>query len=239
MTQDRDADLVALLDGTLPSADAQALREELSADPTLRAHMDALDVDLSGLRAQADGVLASAPPMPAAMGSRTTAAARRPVATLAMAASVALALVLGGVLVGTRLGKAEDWRDYAAAYHLLYQPETLAAPVQGDGGVAYVSEALGHDLSALAELEDLDFRRAQVLGWEGQPLVQFAYLDASGRPVAVCIMVAGDGAQAALTQQRHGLSTTSVSAGALQLLVIGPDADADTQALGARVAAQL
>lgn len=235
MTQDRDADLVALLDGALPSADAEALRTDIAADPALRARWEALDVDLAGLRTQADTLLASAPPVPAA----ATVAPRGSVATLAMAASVALALVLGGVLVGTRLGGAEDWRDYAAAYHLLYQPETLAAPVVGDGGVAHVSEVLGHDLSALTEVEGLNFRRAQVLGWEGETLVQFAYLDASGRPVAVCVMATNDGAQAALTQERHGLSTTTIPAGALQVLVIGPDAETDTEALGARVAAQL
>ncbi|MEJ6391550.1 anti-sigma factor family protein [Gymnodinialimonas ulvae] len=234
MTQDRDADLVALLDGVLPDAEADALRAEMAADPALQARLAVLDVDLSGLRGSADALLASAPPVPADI-----AAPRGSVATLAMAASVALALVLGGVLVGTRLGGAEDWRDYAAAYHLLYQPETLAAPVQGDGGVAYVSEALGHDLSALTEIEGLDFRRAQVLGWEGETLVQFAYLDASGRPVAVCVMATNDGAQAVLTQERHGLSTTTIPSGALQVLVIGPDAETDTEALGARVAAQL
>ncbi|MEX3016519.1 hypothetical protein [Gymnodinialimonas hymeniacidonis] len=235
MTEDRDARLIALLDGALPEAEAQALRAEIADDPSLQARLKALDVDFSGLGVEAAGVLASAPKMPA------IAAPRGSLAGLAMAASVALALVLGGVLIGSRLGGGEDWRDFAAAYHLLYQPETLAAPLQGDGGVAHVSEALGQDLSALADVEGLDFRRAQILGWEDQALIQFAYLDANGRPVAVCIMENTDDilGVSISTAQRHGLATTTITDRYVRVLVIGPDADTDTEALSRAVATRL
>ncbi len=235
MLEDLDARLVALVDGALPEAEAQALRAEIAADPDLQARLDALDVNLSSLSDQADALLADAPPM------SEGAAPRGSLAGLAMAASVALALVLGGALIGSRLGGGEDWRDFAAAYHLLYQPETLAAPMQGDGGVAQVSEALGQDLSALADVEGLDFRRAQILGWQDQTLIQFAYLDANGRPVAVCIMENTDDivGVSTSTAHRHGLATTTLMDRYVRVLVIGPDADTDTQALGQSVAAQL
>ena len=41
------------------------------------------------------------------------------------------------------------------------------------------------------------------------------------------------------TEERHGLSTTAIPADALQALVIGPDAGADSKELGLGVAAKL
>lgn len=235
MIEDRDGRLVALLDGALPEAEAATLRAEIAADPALQARLNALDVDLSDLGAEADLAMSDAPPMP------TTGAARGSLVGLAIAASLALALVLGGVLIGARSDGSEDWRDFAAAYHLLYRPDTLAAPMQGDGGVAMVSEALGRDLSELAELEGLDFRRAQILGWQGETLIQFAYLDASGQPVAVCVMEIDEepvGVTLA-SEGRHGLATTTIAGTDLQVLVIGPNAEADTEGLARRIATEL
>jgi anti-sigma factor RsiW len=235
MLDNHDARLIALLDGALSDAEATVLRAEIAGDPALQARLAELDVDFSDLPAQADDLLAAAPPMPNAQAGRGS------LVQLAAAACVALALVLGGVLLGSRAGGSEDWRDFAAAYHLLYQPETLAAPIQGDGGVALVSEALGRDLSALVEVEGLDFRRAQILGWQDETLIQFAYVDATGRPVAVCVMALDGGSAGAglASEERHGLATTSFYTDALQILVIAPDGEMDTDALSQRLAARL
>jgi anti-sigma factor RsiW len=228
-----DARLVAYLDGALGDAEARALEADLAADPALAARLAALDVDLTGLRDEMAGLLARAPAMPAAPAAAPSA----PLLQMAAAAAIACALVLGGLLAGLRLGAPdEDWRDYAAAYHLLYRPETLAAPFEGDGGIGAVSQVLGRDLSALATLDGLDFRRAQVLGWEDAPLVQLAYLDAEGRPFAVCLMPGGESPPDMGSVDRHGLATTTLAAAGLQILVIGPDGAADTDAIGAEIA---
>lgn len=228
----RDARLVAYLDGALSADDARALKAEVAGDPALAARLEALDVDLSGLRTGMDSLLQDAPAMPVARSGSLV--------QMAAAAVVALALVLGGVLIGSRSGQqAEDWREFAAAYHLLYRPETLAAPVAGDGGVAVVSDALGRDVSALAEIEGLAFRRAQILGWDDQTLVQFAYLDAQGRPVAVCVMEADTVAQGFEDADRHGLSTVTFQNGDLQVLVIGAEGMESVEGLAQLVAARL
>lgn len=231
---DLDAKLVALLDGALPASEARDLRARIDADPALQARLNALDVDMSGMHAAWDGMLAEAP---------KTAARAAPTGTLprlAAAACVALALVLGGVLIGTRSdGSNADWRDFAAAYHLLYRPETLAAPMMGDGGVAVVSEAIGRDLSGLARIEGLDFRRAQVLGWGDATLVQFAYLDGSGRPIAVCVMdMATTEAQSGIVA-RHGLPTASFIEGSFEILVIGAEGTEGIVTLREAVASRL
>lgn len=225
--QTDDARLVAYLDGHLSEAEARAVAD----DPALAARLSAMDVDLGGMPRAMDGLLAQAPSFEA---PRSGSAVR-----LAAAAVVALALFLGGVLIGARGGQAEDWRDFAAAYHLLYRSETLAAPVVGDGGVALVSEALGRDVSGLAAVDGLDFRRAQILGWEDQAVVQFAYLDPQGRPVAVCFMVMDAGADGFEAANRHGLSTVTFQDGALQVLVIGAQGMGGVDVLARAVAARL
>ena len=219
-----DAQLVAFVDGVLPSAEAAEMRARLAKDPDLAARLAALDVDLSHLSKGWDTVLAQAPAAPVVGSGSLT--------RLAIAASVALALVLGGVLLGAaRNGDGDgagfnDWRDFAAAYHLLYRTETLAnATSDGDGGVGLVSEVLGRDLTTLTQVSDLEFHRAQVLGWNDRPLVQFAYLDPVGRPVAICLMlfdVAPSGNNLSEVT-RHGLNTASFNADGMQVLVIGAE----------------
>lgn len=229
-----DARLVAFLDGALPEDQARALRAEIAEDPALQARLSALDVDLSGLRPDMDALVPDAP-LPAVL-------ARGSAVQLAAAAVVALALLLGGVLIGVRAtDRPGDWRDFAAAYHLLYRTETLASgEIAGDGGVARVSDLLGRDLSSLAQIDGLDFRRAQILGWEDQPLVQFAYLDAQGRPVAVCLMATGDANTATGFEQaeRHRLSTVTFADDGLQVLVIGAEGMGGIEALAEGIAAQ-
>lgn len=233
-TDTSDARLVALLDGALADDVAQALRAEIAGDRVRAARLAALDVDLGGLKAEWDGVLAQAPPIYVP----TYVAGSGSLWRVAAAAVIAGALILGGMLIGMRSGEqADDWRDFAAAYHLLYRTETLAGPMEGDGGVALVSDALGIDLSALAQIDGLDFRRAQILGWEDQTLIQFAYLDAQGRPVALCVMAA-NGVETAQVD-RHGLPTVSFQNDTLQVLVIGAYGMQNVDAVAAVAAARL
>lgn len=230
-----DARLVAYLDGQLSAEQTRALEADLASDAALSDRLAALDVDLGGLSTSMTGLLAEAPAMPQIASAR-----RVPFVQLALAASVALALLLGGVAIGARSGGAGgDWRDFAAAYHLLYRPETLAEPIMGDGGVTVVSDALGRDLSAFADIEGLDFRRAQVLGWDTQALVQFAYLDAQGRPIAVCFILNDAVARGFEDVDRHGLPTVSFQQGPFEVMVIGADGVDNVDQLAQAVAARL
>jgi len=51
------------------------------------------------------------------------------------------------------------------------------------------------DSDALADVDNLTLRRAQVLGFEGQPLIQLVYTDPSGKPFALCIMSDAEGGE--------------------------------------------
>ena len=214
-TQD-DALLVAYLDGNLPEEEKLLLEARLSDDPELRARLEAMDVDLGPLRSEFDQVLEMAPPFASPPQPSLN------VVRYAAAACLALALLFGGWMLGTK-GAADDWRDFAAAYHLLYRSETLASARSGDGGIANVSTALGRDLSALSDVAGLDFRRAQVLGWKDKPLIQLAYLDADGRPFAICVIEATGASTSVESELRHGLPTASFANGPYQIMVIGAE----------------
>lgn len=221
---DDDARLVAYLDGVLPEAGRRTLERDLETDADLKARLDAMQVDLARVRAELDAVLDEAPQ------AGLTEKPGLGIVGYAAAACFALALLFGGWSLG-RQGPSEDWRDFAAAYHLLYRTETLAGERVGDGGIGVVSSALGRDLSPLTEVQGLDFRRAQVLGWQDQPLVQLAYLDAQGRPFAICVIEASESSPLMETAERHGLPTASFHTGVFQVMVIGAAGIPDVSAL--------
>lgn len=46
------------------------------------------------------------------------------------------------------------------------------------------------DLERLSRIQGLTLRRAQVLGYRGQPVIQIAFTDTKGAPFAFCILQA-------------------------------------------------
>ncbi|RMF37418.1 MAG: hypothetical protein D6754_09570 [Alphaproteobacteria bacterium] len=188
-----DAELTGFLDGELSAADRERIAARLGSDPELARRLEALKIDKAAV-ANAFALLSvrDAPkPAPA------PAPRRRSARMVAMAASLALA-VLAGVLVGRTLRpgpEALDWRELAAAYHALYVTDTLARvrtdPEQVERALARAEAALGRPIPRrLTRLPGLDFKRVQLLGHDGAAVIQIAYLDAAGSPVALCLHAA-------------------------------------------------
>ena len=115
-----------------------------------------------------------------------------------------------------------------ANYQVLYGKATLAtaAPNAAEAAdqVARISDALGLDLTALPEPEGLTFKRAQLLEFNGRPLVQIAYVDGEGTPIALCILSsdkpASDSVDLAALQ---GLGSASWNSDGFGFLLIGGD----------------
>ncbi|WP_179379396.1 anti-sigma factor [Jannaschia marina] len=193
-----DEELTAVLDGEAGAALARDVEAAVASDPMLAARMERLAGLTEGLPGAMDHLLSAAPAMPDLPPEQ----AMRPVIGRAQGAAVAVAAVigigLGSLLPATIARDAAEpgWMDDVASYQALYVPETLAmaapAPDVAEAQLAGLGTRLGRDLSGALAETDLAFRRGQMLGYEGRPLIQLAYVGPAGTPVALCIVAQPD-----------------------------------------------
>ncbi|MEO0991698.1 MAG: zf-HC2 domain-containing protein [Pseudomonadota bacterium] len=190
MTTVSDEMLTAYLDGELSDLEQSKIEMALDGDPALRARLDALEIPDDLLKSAFDNALSAAPAVPEFEIQRNTRGMKAP---LGIAAALALGLVVGGFLAtdsGDETGS--DWKLAVANYQALYVHETLAATdLDADAAeqtLERLSAQVGRDLSELGIVDGLDFRRAQLLGFEDAPLVQAAYLSDDQLPFAICVM---------------------------------------------------
>ena len=220
-----DADLVAYLDGRLDDEERSRLKAAAAEDPHLAERLDALATDTGALRDGFDDLLGQAPDLsvPQALARRATYPGWTP-----FAAAAVFVIGLGiGWMMGTEQ-EPDGWHQAVADYQVLYTTETLAAsPLGSDAraaGLANASRRVGLELTEdLLAVEGMVFQRAQVLSYEGSPLIQVAYLTDDGMPVAFCIMRQG-GSQGSLPEGRTlaGLAASTWQAGEHAFILIGP-----------------
>jgi anti-sigma factor RsiW len=230
-----DATLVALLDGALPPEEAERARRQIAADPTLAARLDQLAAGGERAR-DAFSALPPPPPELGAWLARQMAdvpkvqpARRHPAwvgfPALRIAAALA-AMLVAGIGIGYFAGRIAapesveeeelagtpgEWREAVARYLTLYTADTLAGlpddPALRDRQLAVLTSHLGVPLSApTVAVPDLTFKRAQIFDYEGKPLGQIAYADATGEPVALCILKQRLPDIGLTTEERHGIN---------------------------------
>ncbi len=224
-----DETLTAFLDGALPEDEAQAIAAAVDTDPDLAARIEALEFDADALRAGMAALLDEAPDMPpladAAQAEDQSPWPRRVAGLAALAATLVVGVVLGGALQPGPT--APDWRVYVASYQALYVTETLpgAAPdtATRNAQLARAGDRLDLDLQRLPDVDGLDFRRAQVLGYENQPLIQIAFLGPEGRPVALCIIAHAGGAADVTQDRAEGMEAAAWSDDTHAYYLIGGD----------------
>lgn len=229
-----DEDLTAFLDGEAPEALARAIEQRLAEDPALAAHLDTLVIPVPALRAAFDAQLALAPIAPVVPPalppvnalSESAAPSRGWVGSAlglgaGLAAGIALALSFGLTTPATAPQQG-GWLQAVATYQMLYTPQTLAeAGPQDPSVLAELSQAVNLDLTGLAQIEGLEFRRAQQLGFNGKALIQVAYTLPDGTPFAICILQSGNDARGAAFQELQGLQAADWTTGAHGVLLIG------------------
>ena len=169
-----DEQLTAYLDGETDHIPAEEIKTALMSDAALRARLEALSVNTKEIAVALDGLLAHAPAAPSLPeDTDARAAGARGPAFRAIAASAVVCLALGGAL-GFFLSpkQSQTWRDYVATYQALYINVTLAHIDQPDASLAdelkRVSRAIGKDidLTSVAGRGQLDYKRAQILGFK-------------------------------------------------------------------------
>ena len=193
-----DEQLQAYLAGTLPSDHAAELEAAIETDTALEARLFDLDYaraaplrdafayvpDTAGLKDLETLVLN------ANAGAKTVI----PQASWKWSAvAAAVAFAVGAFLFAGQTGKVEaSWQNQVAVYQALYVTETLGSIVANDkeltAQLASSEQAVGRTLplEVVGNLEGMKLLRAQVLGFEGAPLIQMAYLSDDGVPVALC-----------------------------------------------------
>ena len=143
-----------------------------------------------------------------------------------MAAMLVLGAGIGYAASGFRATTDSGWHVAVANYQALYSRATLA-PLENSepalrAQVAAISEQLGLTIPYESLLvPGLTFKRAQTLSFQGKPLVQFAYTDADGAPVAFCVMRDETGATPVHLGIVAGLNAVSWSHGGYGFIVIG------------------
>lgn len=220
-----DEMLVAFIDGELGAAESADIEEWIARDaataerfdllargnlPYAEAFAPLLEAAPRGL----DAMLAGIPSAKTSPG-RLSGIGRRGFLGAAAACLIAgIAIDRASLVVERQLKKpdeGEEWRAVVAAYIELYTPETLSAlstdralqTVQLDT----VGNKLGMTLTPEAiALPGADFRRAQLLQYDGQPLAQLAYLDREDGPIALCFVRSDRGAAGPRTERRHGMN---------------------------------
>ena len=251
--------LTAFIDGELGADEAARVEALIGADPSVAERFDQLSrADLPYAAAfeplldaapgdRLEAMLASIPPAKAT--HRFTAAIGRRGFLTAAAACVIAGIAIDRAVIGVdrRLnqpGEGAEWRAVVADYVALYSPDTLSAPA-GDRAAQLaeldrVGSKIGLSLSPEAiALPGADFRRAQVLQYDGEPLAQIAYLDPEDGPMALCIVKSAGAAAGPETERRHGMNVVYWSANGHAFMLIGHAASDRMKVAAEQVRARL
>lgn len=240
-----DAELIQFLDGTLPAETHMAIEAALATDRALADRLAALHVDTDAIGSAFNTLLEGAPPidLDATQTAATESSSRLSKGNRAgLAASLAIAAVLGALMatlwpeasVERRTG--ERWHADVVTYHKLYVPETLT-PLNADAEARKTQfKRVGRVLAlavpgSLGELAQVEFKRAQVLGFEGTPLAHLTYQSADGKPIALCFLkLPSAGNSVPSLSQQQGLSAVTWEQGGLGFIIVG---DVDSSLLEA------
>ena len=221
-----DEVLTAFIDGELGAEEAARIEALVDSDPAVAERFDRLSRADLPYGAAFEPLLDVAPvdrleamlaaiPSAEAKPLRSVGMGRRDFLGAAAACLIAgIAADRAFITIDRRLnkpGEGEEWRAVVAEYIALYTPDTLSAPA-GDKAAQVaqldqVGSKIGLPLSPESiALPGADFRRAQVLEYDGKPLAQLAYLDPEDGPMALCIVKSKHGAAEPDMERRRGMN---------------------------------
>jgi anti-sigma factor RsiW len=183
-------ELTAYLDQEIDSVTADLISRRLETDAVLQGRVAKLNTMTDEILAAFDGLLGLAPAVPDMGDDVTPSKAKSWIVPVGFAAALVLAAVFGRY--GLQRPDAKGWMDYVSAYQALYVNGTLASigvsAADNTTQLAQLSKILGRDLSLVQNTGGIALRRAQLLGFEGRPLVQMAFLSQIGAPIALCVI---------------------------------------------------
>ncbi|WP_062381463.1 hypothetical protein [Pseudomonas abietaniphila] len=232
-----DEQLVAYLDDELDREQRQFIDQLLRTEGPVAARLDYLESGDMPFRIAFDSVLDQAPTdrlqaMLDSLPPQTT-----PHRAAAMSRRGFLATAAGFVMAGIAADRlfmnwqsAETkggWRASVAEYMALYTPDTLANLTSDASSHQTQLNSVGEQLELAltpdtVALPGAEFRRAQILDYEGVLIGQLTYLDPRHGPLALCItMAASTGSEPLASEERKGLNVVYWSNGTHAFMLIG------------------
>lgn len=220
-----DEELVAFLDGEDDYANVAEITSALKSDSTLVKRVEDLRLDTKEIAKSFKALKMGE--MPKLPSQKVAVAQSNSGFRNAIAASI-FALIAGyGVGITTSQSQL-DWRDYVAAYQALYTNSTLKNVALSDEAkqaeLNRVAAAIGKTITIdkLNVSPQVEYKRSQVLGYEGKPLIQIAFLDSMGQPIALCIIRSSDTQKLDLEiDSMEGMSTANWSKDGYEYILIG------------------
>lgn len=225
-----DAELLDYLSGKLGADKSAALEQALATDETLETRLltferrGAADLrDAVQALPIADRVQAIADSLPV----QTEPSFSRSRWPGAIAAGIAAVVMAGAFFFAGQDQTPVRWQEQVAIYQALYVTETLAvvepSPAEIDAQLKRSATALGRPLQieAVGQLDGLSLLRSQILGFEGKPLIQMAYLSEEGVPVALCIVHLGEETEGIVPEALAGLQSVHWSDGTYSYMIVG------------------
>ena len=139
---------------------------------------------------------------------------------------------------------AAHWRQVVAEYQALYTPDSVASIPDDDEARRKELEAVGAKLGVELSpegvaLPGLEFKRAQIFGYDGATLGQLTYLDSARRVLALCIIGDGQPAAPIRRETREGLPIAYWARNGRSYMLIGSVPGQDLDSLAANVSARL
>ncbi|WP_417520079.1 anti-sigma factor family protein [Minwuia sp.] len=121
------------------------------------------------------------------------------------------------------IGEAvRGWRQAVADYQMLFTTDSLTPYQGGDAGLELANAAVGLSFDPLLTNDgELNFRRIQVLEFNGKTLVQIAYLSVDEKPVSFCVIASGKPELDTAFEKRNGLGIVHWIDGGYGFMVIG------------------
>jgi len=232
---DDDVQLVALIDGELDETSRLSLLARLDRDERLRGRYERLREGPASISAAFDLMLAQAPVdrLKAGLPKDVPAPSRRwwlqGFALRDLAAGFVAGLIVAGAaawIVFALSGDEDNWRTAVVDYMKLYTNDTFAMsnppPQIQAAQLQAVGEKVGASLTPeKVALPDLTFKLAFNLAYEGSPLGEIAYTDATGAPVLVCVIADKSATAPVRVEKREDFTLASWARDGRGYLVIG------------------
>jgi anti-sigma factor RsiW len=236
-----DEKLIALLNGDLPDDESQEIYAAMLMDEELQRRSMSLDPVSSSVRSAMQHI-----PKPSHLNemarSLDHSSVRPPKAFRGLGIAASL---IAGVLIGWQFLPQNtpplDWRVEVSRYQALYVAETLdeISPTK-DALVAQFKRASAEvdlllDPERLANLDSISLKRAQILGFQGIPLVQIAYRNADGQPIALCIVKIQGDVESQMSMTMAGMASVSWNTKNHQFILIGGQDQSKIDAIAAQL----